>query len=251
MEEKKNQLKEIKSLMKRMGEDIDKFDVMKELYDHLANGHEPQIIKEETVRRILDKHGKEGFVVISANRTGIPPMENNQNTRNLIQNIRLTGRSYLPVYGGYKGEDGVVDNFEPSFVVFNYDRQGNKLSFDELEKFAIEMCGKYNQDSVLVVRPGDKAMYVRKDGSISNIEGDEKPILNDPTQEYFTSLIKTQKMDKKNPERSKRWTYNMNFNEAKDWELYANPDACTLNEMMIRDNHGEILLRKGKERFYE
>ena len=239
----KAQINEIKNLMRRIGENIDECDIMTEYYDCKANGHGPQIIEEETIRRILDKHGKEGFVVISANRTDMPQQENNENTRSLIQDIRATGHSYLPVYGGYKGSDGVVDKFEPSFVVFNYDRKGEKTDFSDLEKFAVEMCGKYRQDSVLVVRPGEKALYLDKDGAVTGEEGDTPPILNDPTQQYFTSLIKTQSIDKEHPERSKRWTYDMHFNEGREWNLYSNPNPCTLTEMMKRDSWGEVLLR--------
>lgn len=32
--------------------------------------------------------------------------------------------------------------------------------------------------------------------------------------------------------------------------IYANPDACTLNEMMARDYRGEILLKRGKYKIY-
>ena len=41
-----------------------------------------------------------------------------KNTKSLIADIKKSGYSYFPVYGGYKGTDGMVDKYEPSF--FHY-----------------------------------------------------------------------------------------------------------------------------------
>ena len=242
-------LSKIHDLMKRMNMLIGN-NVMLEYYDILANDGKPQVLNEITVKRVIEKHGQEGFIIVSANITGRDNRTTNLKTKELVSDIRQTGYSYLPVYGGYKGTNGVVDNFEPSFLVFNYSRDGSTKDFSYLKDFAIKMCDKYEQNSVLVVYPGGKATYINGLGKeIAYEDGDT--ILNDPTQEYFTSLIKTQSIDKEHPERSKRWTYQMRFkpkNEIEEeWHLYANPNPCTLNEMQERDYFGEILLKRGKE----
>ena len=235
--------------MKRMNMPTGK-DVMLEYYDILANDGKPQVLNEITVKQVIEKHGQEGFIIVSANITGRDNRINNLKTKELVSDIRQTGYSYLPVYGGYKGTNGVVDNFEPSFLVFNYSRDGSTKDFSYLKDFAIKMCNKYEQNSVLVVYTGGKATYINGLGKeIAYEDGDT--ILNDPTQEYFTSLIKTQSIDKEHPKRSKRWTYQMRFkpkNEIEEeWCLYANPNPSTLNEMQERDYFGEILLKRGKE----
>ena len=38
-------------------------------------------------------------------------------TRELISDLKASGFRYMPIYGGYKGDDDVVDNYEPSFIV--------------------------------------------------------------------------------------------------------------------------------------
>lgn len=244
-------LTEIIDLMSRLGE---KVSLMHLYYGINSNGKEPQALKEETLNRILDKHGKNGFVVLSANRTdGITTrQENNENTRALIADIRAEKEhySYLPVYGGYVGTDGVVDSYEPSFIVFNYNRKGEPTDFENLKSFAISMCGKYNQNSVLIVPPNQEAFYINSNGVVVGKQNGNT-ILNDPTQQYFTSLVKTRNLDADNPDRLKRWTYDMEFFEGKQWNLFANPDKCTLNEQRQRESLGEILLQLGTKRVFD
>lgn len=128
-------------------------DVMKRFYGILSNGNAPVQLNEVTLDRILNKHGNNGLVSISANRSDDTTEQNEISTRNLIGDLKRSGFSYLPVYGGYRGTDGVEDDYEPSFVVFNYDINGNATDFNDLMAFAVEMCGKYNQDSVLIKAP--------------------------------------------------------------------------------------------------
>ena len=209
-------------------------DVMLKYYDIKSNGHSPQKLDEVTVDRVLTKHAQNGLIIISANRSDRDNETNNEQTRSLIQDIKASGFSYFPVYGGYRGKDDVVDSFEPSFVVVNYDRNGKPCDFAQLHKFGIEMCEKYNQDSVLIQPPNGLPNYYNKNGK-KITSSTNKVFKNDPKQEYFTSLIKTKNIDNDNTDRLKRWTYDIKF------ECYCNPNACTLNEHLRRSKSGEIL----------
>ena len=211
--------------------------VMVEFYDILSNTFEPQKLNEVTIDRVLNKHGNNGMVIISANRSDLDGQTNNKNTKELIKDIRQSGFSYFPVYGGYHDKNSeVVDNYEPSFVVVNYDKNGNVGNIDDLKKFAIDMCGKYNQDSVLIKEPNKNHHYYDRNGKCLT-NSSNKVWKNDINQEFFTSLIKTNDLDKNNPDRSKRFTYDIQFKEC-----YCNPNPCTINEKMRRKQSGEILL---------
>ena len=108
--------------------------VMVEFYDILSNTFEPQKLNEVTIDRVLNKHGNNGMVIISANRSDLDGQTNNKNTKELIKDIRQSGFSYFPVYGGYHDKNSeVVDNYEPSFVVVNYDKNGNVGNIDDLK----------------------------------------------------------------------------------------------------------------------
>lgn len=213
----------------------EKSDVMSLYYDIQSNGHSPQKLDEVTIDRVLNKHAKNGLVIISANRSDNDNETNNHQTRELIADIKASGFSYFPVYGGYRGTDDVIDSFEPSFVVVNYDRNGKESNFEELQQFGIDMCKKYGQDSVLIQAPNQAPNYIDKNGEQVNTTSSKDVIKNDPTQEYFSSLIKTKNIDNENPQRMKRWTYDIRF------ECFCNPYACTLNEQMRRSKSGEIM----------
>jgi hypothetical protein len=214
---------------------VDYKPVMEEYYGILSNEYLPVRLDEVTVDRVLDQHGNNGLIMISANRSNLDNKVNNENTRLLISDIKKSGFSYFPVYGGYKGSDDVVDTFEPSFVIVNYDKRGNKTNFENLFNFGVEMCGKYKQDTFLVKSPNGNPEYFNGDGQKVSTSSTNNVKKNDPSQEYFTSLIKTKNLDKENPQRLKRFTYDINF------ECYYNPFPTTLNERMRRDQSGEIL----------
>lgn len=215
--------------------------IMEKYYGILSNKYNPQPISESSVDRILNKHGNAGMAIISANRSDADNRTNNEKTKELIKDLKDSGFTYIPVYGGYHGSDDVVDEYEPSFVVTCFDRNGEKQNIKKLFNFAIEMCGKYNQDSVLFKAPNQSPNYYDRNGAKVNTSSTNDVIKNDPTQEFFTSLIKTNKLDKENPERSKRFTYDIQF-ENKTYGIYLNPKPTTLNERMRRTKSGEIIL---------
>jgi hypothetical protein len=245
-------------------------DVMNRFYGIKSNRNKPVRIDEVTLDRVLKKHGNNGMINISANRSDEPQDVNDKNTKELIRDLKRSGYSYLPTYGGYRGADGEEGDYEPSFVVFNYDVNGNAGDFDELRQFALTLCGKYNQDCVLIKAPGEAPIYVDSEGNKINSRESSNTWKNDPSQTYFTSFKSKDSVDdevraklmgkyksycnangipktKEGFEEfskshlgdidsiGKRYTYDIGFDEC-----YVNPMPCQLTERMRRK--GEVMI---------
>ena len=245
-------------------------DVMNRYYNIPTNQNKPVRIDETTLDRILKKHGKNGLINISANRSDMPQEDNIVNTKSLISDLKNSGYSYLTTYGGYRGKDGVEDDYEPSFIVFNYTTNGEKRDFEELRRFAIHLCGKYNQDSVLIKAPNVNPIYVDRNGQKVNKTESDIVWKNDPKQEYFTSLKSQNEVDEeiRNKLMGKYKTYchknnipltksgfenfyNTHLNDIETigkrypYDIrfegrYVNPMPCTRTERMKRK--GEIMI---------
>lgn len=220
--------------------------VMQRYYGIKHNDYRPILLKETTLNRILDKHGKNGFVVISADKYDYPKEINDKNTQQLIIDIQNSGYSYLPTYGGYiNKETDVLGDFEPSFLVFNYSEDGETGDFEQLRKFALDMCGKYNQDSVMIKYPNSAPTWEDENGNVVSKRSSDKYWKNDPSKENFTSLQSREDIIKKEKQffnkrtgetkypASKRFTYDIN-------ECYVNPLPTTLIEEQRRK--GEIMI---------
>lgn len=245
-------------------------DVMNRFYGILSNKHKPVKINEVTLDRVLQKHGDNGMINISANRSDQPQEVNDANTRELINDLKKSGYSYLPTYGGYRGLDGVEDDYEPSFIVFNYNENGEETDFEDLRKFGLYLCGKYNQDSVLIKAPNKAPIYCDRNGQKTNSRETKKYWKNDPKQQFFTSFKSKESVDdeiratlmnkykkycrdkgiartQKGFENfynehlndidfiGKRYTYDIGFDEC-----YVNPMPCQLIERMRRK--GEVMI---------
>lgn len=156
---------------------------------------------------IKGKHAEKGYCIVSACRGDKTHAENNARTKQLAADIKSAGYSYMPVYGGYV-EDDNGEVLEASFVIFNYDNHGNSGDFEELKSFAISMCGKYNQDSVLVCEPNGVPTYYDRTGNIvSDPEHSSSNVkVNDRSEPYFTEL--------KN--KRHRFTYDIGFPDSDD-----------------------------------
>lgn len=181
-------------------------DVMKKYWNINRKGnYAPKLLEKITIDRLMKKHGDNGFVIISANRSDESEEYNVQKTKELISDLKLSKYSYLPVYGGRKGKDG-VDNYEPSFIVFNYDKKGNPKNWEQLRSLAIKLCSTYAQDSVFVQGPNEAPIYLDADGKKTDSSANHIS---------FTSDIVSS-------------------------EIYINPMPGTITERMCRE--GEILL---------
>ena len=219
--------------------------VLKRYYNIDCNEYRPVLLKETTLQRILDKHGDNGFVCVSANRRDESPEINDRNTRELIQDIKNTGYSYLPTYGGYRNKDtGLMDDFEPSFLIFNYNEYGEKGVFEKLRNFALEMCGKYDQHSVMIKYPNAAPTWEDKNGNVVSNRSSEKYWKNNPEKECFTSLQSKEDIENKEQYTNKR-THKTKYPISKRFtydidELYVNPLPMNLLEEQRRK--GEIMI---------
>ena len=114
---------------------------------------------------------------------------NNKKTDELKNDIYDSGFQYIPVKGGFIEQNSGVPKEEKSFIIVNFKR-GSKVpesSINELKTLAIDLCDKYNQDSVLVVEPGKKPTYYKRDGSVDFELGGGKSV-RDYAQDFFTRL---------------------------------------------------------------
>lgn len=224
-------------------------------------------LSEASLNRMMD-HGKTGMVIISANRSAIESSNPEQDLtdefekamekkggvhgidsdamydemkdwlkqrnaradKELLKDIHDAGFSYTPVFGGYHGRDDVIDSYEPSYVVYSYNRDGGLIKFDYLEQFAIDMCRKYKQDSVYVQRPGEPPVYLDADGNQINSSSSDNFKFNRNQEEFFTTTSR----DKTHPQ---RFTADIVFES-----MYINLRPASYNENMRRIKSGEYIL---------
>ena len=158
-------------------------------------------------------HGKQaywGYVILSAEMENLSVAENNKRTKQLEDDIVHEGYSFKNALGGYtyEGADGYTQ--EKSFVVFNYLRNGEPGDFDELEDFALRMCKKYEQQSVLIARRDEVPVYKDRYGNVvSNPKQSSQKVSvnmdNPPAYTSFkTSKNRLAKDEKGNLKREKR-----------------------------------------------
>lgn len=227
-------INEAKSILLNNGYILNKQSIMERYYNILSNKHAPILLEKLNMTAIWQRHGKYGFAMISANRSDMSVEYNEEKTRELISDLKASGFRYMPIYGGYKGDDNVVDNYEPSFMVFPYKINDGEQYPEELKEFVIDMCGKYKQNSILLVEPEGIPNYFDMNGNKINKSSTRNLSINDALQTYFTSF--------KTPEE----------NEKELNEYFCNPAPCTLNERMCRDLSGELMpftYKKGKLQF--
>lgn len=221
-------------------------------------------LNETSINRIL-KHGENGMIIISANRSSIYS-ENEQNSlqkdfekwcdkekvdytdvsqqkfwlkeRNkqaeadLKQSLKKSPFAYSSVYGGYHGTDSVVDEFEPSYIVYCHGKNysSDYEPFDKLYAFALELCRKYKQDSVYIQPPHEAPYYVNCEGQKVSGKSSLNFKVNDNGQEFFT----TSKRKKENPH---KFTADIQFEN-----MFRGSGPSTYFDRMKRRQSGEIFL---------
>lgn len=142
--------------------------------------------------RFIGTHIKNGYAIVSACRDENSAEQNNAKTKELRDWIKTSGFSFKPVFGGFienKGTPKEKEVHEKSFVIYNFKQDGKVAKPNELLTFAMKVCKRYNQDSILYSEKGDKPRYYTKTGHIDSSFG-KKFILNDKEQEYFTDMKK-------------------------------------------------------------
>lgn len=159
-----------------------------------------QVLTDETLNRILSKHSITGYCIVSACRNDIKI----DGITKLKEMIIESNFSFLPVFGGYKERKISLDNsgneiisyetvFEKSFIIFNFNRAGQELSFNTLIKKCIEFGKYFNQDTILIKAPNEVPYYfdiIENKKSYEFTADSSKWKINDVTQEYFTALKK-------------------------------------------------------------
>lgn len=234
----------------------------------------PVLNEKINTSRILARHGKTGFAILSANRSDRDSDYNETATARLLKDIQSKGYRYIPVYGGYVGTDGVEDDYEPSFIVFPY-RAGHSVmassepeleDFEVFEDYMLSLCGKYLQDSILIVRPGEPPCYFDRTGKIVSSTSSSRLVANDPRQAFFTSYKPKTEVDKerdmevarlrrryrkekpdmtfdefisKELKLGRRFTMDIQFECRKD--LFTAPAPTSYGELIRRRCSGEIL----------
>lgn len=155
---------------------------------------------------------------------------NARKDKELLDDIRKSGYSYTPVFGGYKGTDDVQSSYEPSYVVYNYKRGGEPGDFEELLQYALEWCGKYRQDSVFVQRPGEAPVYLNRHGEQVNSTSTKNTKYNRYGEMFFTTTSR----DKTNPQ---QFTSDIQFENR-----YIPLRPACYTEKMRRTKQGEYIL---------
>lgn len=195
-------------------------------------------LTEAGINRIMS-HGKDGFIIISADRSALESWDENPNCsltqeyrawlqdtqhedseesvgeflkqrnnyarKELNDQIKQSGFSYSPVYGGYKDKGSDTASFEPSYIVYNHDRQGNAGDFDKLRQLAIQWCKEFKQESVYIQAPDEAPNYYDCDGNQCNASSSQQFKFNDLDQEYFTTTKRKKSNDRK------QFTADINF----------------------------------------
>lgn len=214
-------------------------DVMRRFWN-IRHQSAPVLVEKITIDRLMRKHGDNGFVIISANRSDKPEERNTAATQALIQDLMDSRFSYLPTYGGYhdKNRSDVKDEFEPSFIVFNYSQDGTPMNWSLLHRFALDMCGKYEQASVYIQPPGKEPEYQDEDGNKVNSTSSRDYIKNDLDQEFFTSMSSPEEISRhgKTQKVGRRFTSDIQF-ESK---VYVNPMPSSIAARRMRK--GEIMV---------
>lgn len=217
-------------------------------------------ISEANLNRIK-KHGESGMIIISANRSDVHSdnpncdltseyeqwlnnsgaehseatasmwlrQRNKEAEKALLDSIKRSGLSYTPVYGGYHGEDGVVDSYEPSFIVYAKGRNGEDVPFNYVYDMALKWCGDFSQESVYVQAPGEAPVYLDKDGNQCNSSSSKDFKYNRDDEMFYT----TTKRDKTKPQ---RFTADIRF------ESYYRKGVSSYTERMRRSQSGEFFL---------
>lgn len=206
------------------------------------------ILEKSNAKRLIDKHTKDGYVILSASRgfydfnldqdnfSDIQKHNaiNNKRTKELVKDIQNANFSYTLSYGGFienMNKDNPEEVYEQSVIVYPYKKDGT-YNFEELYDFALEMCKKYGQDSILVKEPNENAKYVKQDGSIDfSFDGDMK--FNDISQKFFTDLHKNTNKKIKKDSRPTRFTFT---------ESYISQIPQSYGERHNRYLKGEIFL---------
>ena len=217
----------------------------------------------------LKKHGEAGFIIISACRSSIESedpnvdltedykrwakmqfpevtdLEDEANKRRFLKDRNENADwslenmlrrndfefSFSAVYGGYHGQDGNVDSFEPSYIIYNYKKDGTVGNWDDLYALALRLCWEYHQESVYVQAPGQPPVYKDCNGNTVSSKSSTNFKHNREGEEFFT----TAKKEKRG--RPQRFTADIQFEN-----YYIGPGPADYGMRMKARKQGEVIL---------
>jgi hypothetical protein len=154
------------------------------------------VITEDSLNRLQEVHRKNGYAIVSACRNEFTKEENEKRTNQLKEILQKSSFSFKKVLGGFieTKEDGSKKEVkEKSFIIYNYDKNGNIAEKDKLFKFALQICKKFNQDSILYSEKGDKPRYYTQQGKVDSSFSNAGFTFNDKKQQYFTDFSKNKR----------------------------------------------------------
>ena len=218
-------------------------------------------LTEANLNRISKGREKGGYCILSACRDIFTPDENNVRTNELKNLLKTKHYSYIMVYGRFNEEGTNRFQVEKSFIVYPFDIVTKEVADWEIfEKDLTSIAKKYEQDSILICRPGDKPFYKGLKPGIKDLKKFSSVKLNDVTQEYFTALKKWSdlSLNKKNHDwnegNPQRFTFESFEDEDDISELFLEPYPTTLfyshMKYLERDmNHIYLVFEEYKSMF--
>lgn len=186
-------------------------------------------LDEVAFSKLMTYHFDKGFILISADRTCEAEMNkgkdyictpkeeahqggiNRENELKMRKDIRNSGYSYIPMYGGYKekagkdpetGEETFIDSPEPEksfFIPFTAGpstyKTGNPENIEAFKDFGVQLTRKYKQDSFFFKPPNSidtNSYWIDRVGKIDMTFGGKTKI-SDVVERFFSQLRKGSK----------------------------------------------------------
>jgi len=159
------------------------------------------VLKETTLKKMLTTHSDAGYVIITAFRNEYDLRDNYKRNKKLEANIKQSGYSYFPVWGGFveTDKDGNKKEVkEKSIVITNFPKGSSepKPDSEELKKLGQELAKRHDQESFLYKPTGtdSKAYYLKANGKVDSSFNVASP--TEAADVYFTNLKKSRFKDK-------------------------------------------------------
>ncbi len=111
---------------------------------------------ESSLSRVLHHHSQTGFAILTAWRDEYSNRENRIRNADLLADIRAAGAGAIRLLGSFK------ENREESFLV----PKPEGVDFDDFSREMYNLGRKYDQDSVLVHKPGAGTFLYTHGGAV-------------------------------------------------------------------------------------
>ena len=186
------------------------------------------VLSETTLKKMLTTHSEAGYVIITTFRNEYELRDNYKRNKQLEADIKRSGYSYFPVWGGFveTDKDGNKREVkEKSIVITNFPKGSNEPNPDskELKKLGQVLAKRYDQESFLYKPEGNetKAYYLKDNGKVDFSFNTSSP--TEAADVYFTNLKKSRFKDKT----GKSFTY-------REGVIYMAKSPKSLNEAYER-----------------